>query len=134
MSVVILSGQQAGANLNVGAAAFVAVGVALVAISLGTLYQKRFGGQVDLLAGSVYQYISTAIFMGLLAFLFEERVVQWTPTLWLAMAWLVFGLSVAAILLLMLMIREGESARVASFFYLVPPAALLKPGCCLMRN
>ncbi|WP_261841037.1 DMT family transporter [Aliamphritea ceti] len=126
VSVVILSGQQGGANLNVGLGAFVAVGCALIAISVGTLYQKQFGGSVDLLAGSVYQYISTAIFMGLLAFLFEERVVQWTPTLWLAMAWLVFGLSVAAILLLMLMIREGESARVASFFYLVPPAAAIE--------
>ncbi len=126
VSVVILSGQQEGANLNVGIGAFVAVGLALIAISVGTLYQKRFGSQVDLLAGSVYQYIATAIFMGLLAFLFEDRIVQWTPTLWLAMAWLVFGLSVAAILLLMLMIREGESARVASFFYLVPPAAAIE--------
>lgn len=126
VSVVILSGQQAGANLNVGVDAFVAVIVALFAIAIGTLYQKQYGGNVDLLAGSVYQYIATAVTMGLLAFLFEERTVNWTPTLYWAMAWLVFGLSVAAILLLMLMIREGESARVASYFYLVPPAAAIE--------
>jgi drug/metabolite transporter (DMT)-like permease len=42
------------------------------------------------------------------------------------LTWLVLGLSLSAILLLMLMIREGESAKVASYFYLVPPATALE--------
>ena len=40
--------------------------------------------------------------------------------------WLVFGLSVSAILLLMLMIREGEASKVASYFYLVPPVTAVE--------
>jgi len=47
-------------------------------------------------------------------------------TLFLALGWLVFGLSVSAILLLMYMIREGESVRVASYFYLVPPVTTVE--------
>ena len=35
-------------------------------------------------------------------------------------------LSVGAILLLMWMIREGEAARVATYFYLVPPVTALQ--------
>jgi drug/metabolite transporter (DMT)-like permease len=44
----------------------------------------------------------------------------------LALGWLVLGLSVTAILLLMYMIREGETAKVASYFYLVPPVASIE--------
>jgi len=106
--------------------AVVSIIIALFAISFGTLYQKRFGGKVDLLTGSIWQYLSTAVAMALLAFLFEERQVEWNMTLLLSLGWLVFGLSVSAILLLMFMIREGEAARVASYFYLVPPVTSLE--------
>ncbi len=106
--------------------AVLATALALAAISVGTLYQKRFGQGVDLLSGSFYQYLSTALLMGLLSFSFETRQVNWQPELMLALLWLVVGLSVSAILLLMLMIREGEAARVASYFYLVPPVTALE--------
>ena len=91
---------------------------ALLGISLGTLYQKRFGNGVDLVAGTVWQYVSTAVFMGIVAWCFEARTVLWDVQLILALAWLVIGLSVTAILLLMYMIREGENVKVASSFYL----------------
>lgn len=125
VTLILLNGQQ-GAVSVIHPEAILAVLVALVAISVGTLYQKRFGGQVDLLTGTIWQYFSTAILMGVLAFVFEERQVEWNLTLMLALGWLVFGLSVAAILLLMLMIRQGEAARVASYFYLVPPVTSLE--------
>ena len=117
--------------------------MALVGISLGTLYQKRFGKNINLLAGSLYQYISTALLMALLAGIFETWHIVWDIQLILALAWLVFGISVIAILLLMYMIREGETARVVSYFYLVPPVAAIEawllfdetltiPGICAM--
>jgi len=40
--------------------------------------------------------------------------------------WLVFGLSVSAILLLMWLIRRGAASQVASLFYLVPPVTALE--------
>jgi len=100
--------------------------VALAGISIGTLYQKRFGAGTDLLTGSFYQYLSMALMMGLLTLGFEQHQVEWHPELIGALLWLVFGLSVSAILLLMLMIREGEVARIASYFYLVPPVTALE--------
>ncbi len=100
--------------------------VALVGISVGTLYQKRFGAGTDLLTGSFYQYLSTALMMALLTFSLETQQIVWHPELIGALLWLVFGLSVSAILLLMLMIREGEVSRVASYFYLVPPVTALE--------
>lgn len=104
----------------------VAAIAALAGISVGTLYQKRFGQNVNLLGGSLCQYISTALLMAVLALTFEECTATWNLQLILALAWLIGGISVTAILLLMYMIREGETSRVASYFYLVPPVASLE--------
>lgn len=131
--LILLNGQHAG-TFELRIEAIFAVLLALIAISFGTLYQKRYGKGVDLLAGSVYQYFATAIAMGMLAFMFEERVIDWNMSLILALAWLVFGLSVSAILLLMLMIREGESAKVASYFYLVPPVTAIEAWLLFGEN
>jgi len=106
--------------------ALIAIVVALFSISIGTLYQKRFGQGSKLLTGSFFQYLATACWMGLLSLGFETQQVTWSPTLVLALAWLVIVLSIMAVLLLMIMIREGEAARVASYFYLVPPVTALE--------
>ena len=42
------------------------------------------------------------------------------------MVWLVFGVSIGAILLLMWLIRRGAASQVASLFYLVPPVTALE--------
>lgn len=113
-------------SIHLPATALLAIFVALFGISIGTLYQKRFGGGTDLLTGSFFQYLATALWMGLLTGGFEHGDVVWTPQLIAALAWLVCGLSVGAILLLMWMIREGEAARVATYFYLVPPVTAIE--------
>lgn len=123
--VILLNGQHTN-SFELRFEAIAALLLALASISIGTLYQKRFGQGVDLLSGSIYQYLATAIAMGILAFVFEERTVEWDIQLILALGWLVFGLSVSAMLLLMLMIREGEAAKVASYFYLVPPVTAIE--------
>lgn len=125
VALVLAGGNRLG-QFELQPAALFSILVALVGISVGTLYQKRFGQGVDLLTGSFYQYLATALAMGVLTFSFEQRSIDWHPELIAALAWLVFGLSVAAILLLLLMIREGEAARVASYFYLVPPVTALE--------
>lgn len=125
ISVVILSTRQTG-DSSLSWPAVTAALIALAGIAIGTLYQKRFGAGTHLITGSFWQYVSTAVMMGLLALSFETREVIWDQQLILALGWLVFGLSVSAILLLMYMIREGESAKVASYFYLVPPATSIE--------
>jgi len=94
---------------------------ALIGISLGTVYQKRFGDAIELIPGTFIQYCAAAIFFGLGTLLFESQKVEWNSQLVLAMGWLVLGLSIGAILLLMQLINRGAASEVASLFYLVPP-------------
>lgn len=97
------------------------VGVALLGITLGTLYQKRHGTAMDLRSGAAIQYAVTAAVLAVLAPMFETMHIQWTGEFVFALLWLSFVLSVGAIFLLYALIRRGAAARVASLFYLVPP-------------
>lgn len=124
-SLILLQGQDLE-QIEVTRGALIAVLISLLGISIGTMYQKRFGAGVNLLTGSFFQYLATACCMAILTFRFEDQRIIWHSELIGALVWLVFGLSVSAILLLMHMIREGESTRVASYFYLVPPVTALE--------
>jgi drug/metabolite transporter (DMT)-like permease len=96
-------------------------GLALVSITGGTLYQKRFCTGMDLRTGTLIQYVAALGVCLPLALMGETMVVQWSGSFIFALGWLVLALSIGAIMLLMTLIRLGEAAKVASFFYLVPP-------------
>lgn len=107
-----------GAGIN--AATLTASAVAVLAISSGTIWQKRFGTRADPLANTAWQYVGAAAVMALGSMLFEMRHFVLNGELLFALVWLTLVLSIGAIFLLMRMIREGEMARVSSLFYLVP--------------
>lgn len=99
--------------------------VALLGMTAGTLYQKRYCTGMDLRSGAVVQYSAAAMIMLPAALLTETMRVDWTADFVFALVWLVLVLSVGAVSLLMTLIRLGEAARVASLFYLVPPVTAL---------
>src|ERR1700712_4478070 len=76
---------------------WLASGVSLVSITLGTLYQRRYCGQIDWRAGNLFQYIAVTIFFGLGAWLFENNEVRWTTEFVLALSWLAVGLSIGSL-------------------------------------
>ncbi len=95
--------------------------VALLSITIGTVYQKRYCGAFDLRTGSVIQFVSAALVVLPFAIGVESLRVAWTGEFIFALAWLVIVLSIGAISLLTLLIRRGAATRIASLFYLVPP-------------
>jgi drug/metabolite transporter (DMT)-like permease len=120
---LVLSDKLAFDRAGLGAAAL--SGVALVGITAGTLYQKRFCVGVDLRSGAVIQYAAATAAMLACAWPLETMQVHWTPQLAAALAWLCLPMSLGAVSLLMLLIRRGAAAKVASLFYLVPPLTAL---------
>lgn len=110
---------------GVTAATLAASVVSVFGMSLGTVWQKRFASGADLLAGTFWQYVGGAAAAALASLLFETQAVEFNGELLFALAWLVLVLSIGAIFLLMVMIREGAMAKVASLFYLVPATTAL---------
>ncbi len=99
--------------------------LALLGITLGTLYQKRYASRVSMVSGNLLQFAAAGIAMAVLALAFESRNVIWSGEFLFALGWLVLVLSIGAISLLYVLIRDGAAARVASLFYLVPPVTAL---------
>jgi drug/metabolite transporter (DMT)-like permease len=99
--------------------------VALLAITVGTLYQKRFCPHFDWRSGAAIQFGAAWLITLPLVWLTEDFQVQWTGEFMFALSWLVLVLSVGAIGLLNHLIRSGTSVNVASLFYLVPPSTAI---------
>lgn len=99
--------------------------LALLGITAGTLYQKRFCPTFDLRTGSVIQFVPSLAATWLLASQTETMQVHWTGAFVFALAWLVLVLSLGAVSLLNVLIRQGSAVNVASLFYLTPPTTAL---------
>ncbi len=117
--------QDKTAGVEAPAAGWAAAAAALVSITLGTLYQKRFGSGIDWRSGMLVQYAAAGLFFASGAALFETRLVHWTPEFLFALAWLIFVLSLGAIWLLYFLIRRTSAARLTSLFYLTPPVTAI---------
>ena len=109
-----------------GIHAVLAAAVALLGITFGAIYQKKITTHTNVLSIALFQYVAATLLFVAGAVLFETGQIIWNIELILALLWLVFGLSVGAILLLNYLIRQNEAHKVSSLFYLVPPLTALE--------
>lgn len=113
------------ASVDSLAALLLPVVVALLGITGGTLYQKRFCHAFDLRTGSVIQFLPTLLVTAIVASQTETMQVHWSGNFVFALGWLVLVLSLGAVSLLNMLIRSGSAVNVASLFYLTPPTTAL---------
>jgi len=98
----------------------IAVTVALIGVTGGTLYQRAFCPLVDLRSASLIQFLATLAVVAPLAWLAEDSTVRWSWALGGSILFLVIGASILAVSALHLLMRRGQAARVASLVYLTP--------------
>ncbi len=105
--------------------------LALLSITTGTLYQKRFVKPCDVRSANAVQLMAAFAVTFPLAML-EEEMIRWVgPSGSLnlelagAMAWSVLGLTLGGSSLLYLLIQRGAATTVTSLLYLVPPATAM---------
>ena len=98
--------------------------LALISITVGTLYQKRFVGPCDVRSANTVQ-LAAALLVTLPLALLESEPVRWVPQLQAAMAWSVLGLTLGGSSLLYMLIQRGAATTVTSLLYLVPPCTAM---------
>ncbi|MDP2742020.1 MAG: DMT family transporter [Hydrogenophaga sp.] len=105
--------------------------MALFAITVGTLYQKRYVAACDVRTANAVQLLA-AFLVTLPLALLEFEAMRWTHgdagvnwELTGAMAWSVLGLTLGGSSLLYMLIQRGAAASVTSLMYLVPPCTAL---------
>lgn len=111
--------QKLGAG-EIHAVNFVLAAGALISITVGTLYQKRFVTPCDVRTASLVQ-LCAAFVVTLPLALLETDAMHWNVQLAGAMAWSVLGLTLGGSSLLYLLIQRGAATSVTSLMYLVPP-------------
>ena len=111
------AGELTGWNLSLAA-------FALLCITTGTLYQKRFVAPCDVRTASTVQLLA-ALAVSLPIALLEHEPIVFHPHLIGALAWSVVGLTLGGSSLLYLLIQRGAATRVTSLLYLVPPTTAL---------
>ncbi len=99
--------------------------LALLSITFGTLYQKKYCPVFDLRAGSSIQFGVSAFLCFFCMYFFETGVMVWNLPVTGALLWSIFPLSIGSISLLFMMIRKGAATKVTSLLYLTPPTTAI---------
>ena len=95
--------------------------IALCSITIGTTLQKTWSAHLDVRSSLMPQYLGASLTMLIAAVLLETREITWSVQAVGAMAWLVLVLSVGAISLFLMLLKQNEVWRTVTLFYLVPP-------------
>ena len=111
--------------LNIPLISYLLAIAALLSITFGTIYQKKYCPVFDLRAGSSIQFGVSAVLSFLCMFFFETGVMVWNAPVIGALLWAIFPISIGSISLLFLMIRKGAATKVTSLLYLTPPTTAL---------
>lgn len=98
--------------------------LALLAITVGTLHQKRHSGTLDVRTANFVQLLA-ALVLSLPLALLEDEAVQWQPEMIGALVWSVLVLTLGGSSMLYLLLQRGAATRVTSLLYLVPPCTAL---------
>jgi drug/metabolite transporter (DMT)-like permease len=98
--------------------------LAMLSITVGTLYQKHFVQPCDVRTANAVQLMAAFMVVSPLAFLEAEPMV-WNPELIGAMAWSVLAVTLGGSSLLFMLIQRGAATAVTSLLYLVPPTTAL---------
>lgn len=120
VTIAARAGVQAENLFGVGCAT-----LALLGMTTGTLWEKRFGVSQHPITTNLIQYAVGAAFTLPAALATEGLAVDWTAEFIAVLCYLIVGNSLLAMTLLLAMIRAGEVSRVSSLFYLVPPLSAL---------
>lgn len=118
--LVLVVSRKLGQGAEVNALTMRLAVMALLSITAGTLYQKRFVAPCDVRSASAVQ-MAAALLVTLPFAAMETQAIEWNAYSGGAMAWSVLALSLGGSSLLYMLIQRGTATAVTSLLYLVPP-------------
>ncbi|HVV68753.1 MAG TPA: DMT family transporter [Gammaproteobacteria bacterium] len=95
--------------------------LSLGAITLSTIWQKKYCSSISLTANLFIQYLASSILVTLIYAAFGNRHVDWRPGFIVSLLWVALVISIAAIYLFYHLLKRGKAANVTSYLYCVPP-------------
>ena len=99
--------------------------IGLIAITSGTLLQRKIGGNIPLATSNLYQAFSAFIFLLIITTLFEKSFINFSTNFILSIGWQVIFVSLGALTILQYLINTGTASRTATLIFLVPPVSVV---------
>jgi drug/metabolite transporter (DMT)-like permease len=124
VGLLLVVARKLGTTSEVNLLTFTATVFALLCITAGTLYQKRFVSAADVRTANVIQ-LGAALVVTLPFAMLETEAVVWNASFVGAMAWAVLALTLGGSSLMFMLIQRGAATTVTSLLYLVPPTTAL---------
>lgn len=97
----------------------------LLAITIGTLLQKRIGDSISLLRSNIIQATAASLFFMILIATVETPNITWNEPFLIALAWQVLAVSTGAYVILMILIKRDSVVSTTSLLFLVPPVTAI---------
>lgn len=124
--VIAVVVERGGAGDSVPAFALLAMAVAVMGMAGGTIMQRRGASGVPLVAGTAWQYITTTGVLAVGVITWEGWDFTVTAQSLFSIAWAVGVLSVAAVLIMLWLLKHHAASQVSSLFFLTPALSTLE--------
>ncbi len=97
--------------------------IALLSITISTIWQKKLNSNLPLSVNNMYQAIGGFIFHLMIVIIFVDPYINFTKTFILAMSHQIFLVSFGAFTILMFLIKKNSASKTVSIFFLIPPTS-----------
>jgi len=94
--------------------------IALIAITISTIWQKKLSNNLPLPVSNFYQAMGGFLFHVLMIIIFAEPYIDFNSTFIIAMSHQIFLVSFGAFTILMYLIKNNSASKTVSVFFLIP--------------
>ena len=94
--------------------------IALLGLSFGNIYQKKFCANMNLFSGGSIQILASTILTLPLLLFYEDVHIEFNSDFIIALLYMSIAVSIGALSFLYIMIKNASVSKVSSIFYLVP--------------
>ncbi|WP_075522393.1 DMT family transporter [Candidatus Pelagibacter communis] len=112
----------------------VATIVALISITVSTIWQKKLSNNLPLTVSNFYQALGGCLFHIIIIILFAKPYIDFTKTFIISMSHQIFLVSFGAFTILMFLIKNNSASKTVSIFFLIPATSALMAWLFLDEN
>lgn len=123
IGTILVIGLEIGTSIPIQG--LIATVVALIAATIGTLWQKKLSGKIHLSISNFYQAVGASIFLLIIMLIFEKPFLNLNINFILAMSWQIIAVSFGAFTILMYLIKIGSASKTSNLFFLIPPVSAI---------
>ena len=119
---------------NIPLSGLIATIVALISITISTIWQKKLSNNLPLAVSNFYQALGGCFFHILIIIFIAEPYIDFTKTFLIAMSHQIFLVSFGAFTILMFLIKKNSASKTVSIFFLIPATSAFMAWLFLNEN